>query len=62
MEASEMGFHFDSFEECMAHLKRIDPNLVDEGVRFRVERYNDGTCLLVIEASALAQSESSSHD
>lgn len=52
-----MGFHFDSFEECMAHLKRIDPNFVDERVRFRIDRYKDGTCLLLVEASALAESD-----
>lgn len=52
-----MGFHFDTFADCMVHLHRIDPNLVDERVRFRIDRYKDGTCLLVIEASALAESE-----
>ncbi len=50
-----MGFHFDTFAECLAHLHKIDANTVDPRIQFRVERYADGTCLLLIEASALAE-------
>lgn len=52
-----MGFHFETFQECMDHLKRIDPNFVDERIQIRIERYKDGTCLLLIEASALAEAD-----
>lgn len=47
----QMGIHFDTYEACMAHIRRIDPSTVDSRIKFRIEKYADGTCLLLIDAS-----------
>lgn len=43
-----MGIHFDSLEAAKTHLAGLDWSRIPKRIRVRIEKYADGSCLLLI--------------